>query len=64
LGTNQSTSSAPQSQSRRASVQTEEEEAASHGKDVEVIEVGASKPDIVKESSSESKDEASEDELG
>ena len=35
----------------------------SHGEDIEV-EVGASEPDIPKESSPESGNEASEDELG
>lgn len=60
----QSTSSAPQSQSHQSSVQTEEEEAASHGEDAEVIEVGASKPDNVEDSSFKSEDKASGDELG
>ena len=53
-----------QSKSYRATVQTEEEDEASHGEDIEVVEVGASEPDIPKESSSENGSEASEDELG
>ena len=54
----------PQSQFRRATIQTEEEDTASHGEDVEVIEVDASEPNIAKGSSSKSEEEASEDELG
>ena len=56
--------STAQSQSYQATVQTEEEDKAAHGEDIEVIAVGASKPDIPRESSSESGSEASEDELG
>jgi hypothetical protein len=62
LGSGQSASTT-QPRSRRATVQTEEEDEASHGEDIEV-EVGASEPDIPKESSPESGNEASEDELG
>jgi hypothetical protein len=62
-GSGQPTSTT-QSQSYRATVQTEEEDEAAHGEDIEVIEVGVSEPDIPKESSSESGSEASEDELG
>ena len=60
----QSNNAIAQSQSCWATVQTEEEDIASHGEDVEVIEVDASEPDVAKESSSESEEEASEDELG
>jgi hypothetical protein len=62
-GSGQSNNATTQSRSRRATVQTEED-TASHGEDAEVIEVDASKSNIAKESSSESEEEASEDELG
>jgi len=57
----QPTGATTQSQTRRATVQTEEEESASRGEDIEDIEVG---PDTSKESSSKSGSKASEDELG
>ena len=60
LGSGQPTGTT-ESQSRRATVQTEEEDEASHGESTEIIKVGASKPD---NSSPESNSEASEDELG
>ena len=63
-GSGQSNSATTHSQSHRATIQTEEENTASHGEDVEVIEVDASKPNIAKGLSSESEEEASEDELG
>jgi len=57
----QPTQSHQATHSRRATVQTEEEDEASHGEDAEVIK--DTEPDAAQESS-ESEAEASEDELG